>query len=85
MKDAMVSDLRDHTYCCAVRAVLLPVVVLPIRQVDVYSRHFSVQHCYVSAFLGSFLCWNALAKASPFGLESLCVGAVVVWPVSLAF
>ena len=68
----------------AVRQVLLPVVVLPIRQVDVYSRHFSVQHRYVSAFQVApcILCWNALAPAGPFDLGSLCVCAVVVLPVS---
>ena len=31
----------------AVREALLPVVVLPIRLVEVYSRHFSVQLRYV--------------------------------------
>ena len=29
------------------------------------------------------LSWNALAKARPFDLGSLCLGSVVVWPVSL--
>ena len=44
----MVLDLRGHTYCCgSERGLFSPVVVLPIWQVEVYSRHFSVQLCYV--------------------------------------
>ena len=34
--------------------------------------------------LGSLISlgWNALAKACPFDLGSLCVGSVSLWPVS---
>ena len=37
-----------------------------------------------SSFLDSLsaLCWNALAKACPFDLGSLCVGVVLFGPVS---